>query len=241
MLSGEATWAGYNFVNDTASNFVVTDVLEHHGVITPEGLSGTTNNAANLLTSGYPLGAFSLLAGVRPLTGAPLEAVYQPAMAVFAGLAAHVADGDRPARRACARRPRWWRPASRSAGSCCTGTCSTVRSRRSCWSRCWPPASRSPACVAERRLELRTVVPVALVGLACVLVFSVAAGAYVLALAGATAVVVALSPERPSWAAVWRLVGVGCGRARGRPAADGRLHARLRVGARQPVLRRPAT
>ena len=61
--------------------------------------------------------------------------------------------------------------------------------------------------VVERRLDLRTVVPVAIVGLACVLVFSVAAGAYLVALAGATAVVVALSPERPAWAAVGRLVG----------------------------------
>ena len=88
VFSGEPTWAGYNFVNDTASNFVLADVLEHQGVAAPGGGSGTAANATNLLNRGYPLGAFSLLAGLRPLTGAPLEAVYQPVMAMVAGLGA---------------------------------------------------------------------------------------------------------------------------------------------------------
>jgi hypothetical protein len=88
-LSGHATFAGYDFVNDPSLNFIFTDMLEHGGLrvlaTEPSTTAGIQLAAAN---SGYPLGAFALLATLRPLSFAPLAAVYQPAIAAAAAAAA---------------------------------------------------------------------------------------------------------------------------------------------------------
>jgi hypothetical protein len=89
LLSGHWTWPGYNFVNDTAANFLFADLLEHHGLALPGQVDSATEVIQALPeTLGYPVGAHSLLATLRPLTGAPLAAVYQPAIGAVAGLAA---------------------------------------------------------------------------------------------------------------------------------------------------------
>jgi hypothetical protein len=89
ILSGHWTWPGYNFVNDTASNLVFADLLEHHGFTRPSAADSTTAAIQALPAGeGYPVGAHALLATVRPLTGAPLAAVYQPVVGAVAGLAA---------------------------------------------------------------------------------------------------------------------------------------------------------
>jgi hypothetical protein len=89
VLSGHWTWPGYDFVNDTASNLLFTDLLEHHGLALPNPIdSATARVQAQPEQLGYPVGAHALLATLRPLTGAPLAAVYQPAMGTVAGLAA---------------------------------------------------------------------------------------------------------------------------------------------------------
>ena len=175
---------------------MVTDVIEHNGVATPSGVSGTVASAANLLSSGYPLGAFSLLAGIRPLTGAPLDAVYQPVMATFAGLAAMALVDIGPARGL-----RTW--AAVAAATLSLGGVLLYRYalhgsiKEVLLVALLAGAVALSSVVVERRLELRTVVPVAVTGIAAVLVFSVAAGAYLAALAAAVLVVVVVSPGRP--------------------------------------------
>ena len=210
VFSGEPTWAGYNFVNDTASNFVLADVIEHNGVAAPGGGSGTAANAANLLNSGYPLGAFSLLAGLRPLTGAPLEAVYQPVMAMVAGLGAMSLTeiGRRAGLRA---------PGAALAATLAMGGVLLYRYvlhgaiKEVLLVVLLSTAVALAGVVVDRRLAVRSVIPVAVTALAAILVFSAAAGAYVLALGVATAAMVALAPDRPSWSEVGRLLAVGVG------------------------------
>ena len=206
-LSGEATWAGYNFVNDTATNFILTDLLEHHGAVASKDTSGAALTGAYLVGTGYPLGSFSLLAAVRPLTGVPLESVYQPLMSLLAALAAMSLTE-------IARRSGLRAVGATVAGALPMGGVLL-------YSYALHGALKEVALVAllatavalagvavERRLDLRLTALVVVVCLAMILVFSAAAGAYALALGLATLVVVAVSPHRPSLRHVGRLAGV---------------------------------
>ena len=88
-LTGHWTWPGYNFVNDTAPNFLYADLLSHQGMSLPAVVdSSTTVIQAAPINLGYPVGAHGLLATVQPLTGAALPAVYHPIIAAIAALAA---------------------------------------------------------------------------------------------------------------------------------------------------------
>ena len=88
-LTGHWTWAGYNFVNDTSSNFVWAELLARQGVSLPAVVDSTTASIeANSVTLGYPMGAHALLATLKPLTGASVPAIYQPVIAATAALAA---------------------------------------------------------------------------------------------------------------------------------------------------------
>lgn len=90
VLSGHWRWLGYNFVNDTAVNMVMIDHLAHHGVRFATGPDSTTKSLINgTLASQYPMGLHSLVASLRAVLGfLPLAAVYQPFIALAAGLAA---------------------------------------------------------------------------------------------------------------------------------------------------------
>jgi hypothetical protein len=89
VLTGHWTWPGYNFVNDTAPNFLYTDLLARQGMDLPSVVDSTTEVIqAAPINLGYPVGAHGLLATVQPLTGASLPAVYHPIIATVAGLAA---------------------------------------------------------------------------------------------------------------------------------------------------------
>ena len=90
LLSGHWTWSGYNFVNDTATNMLLVDHIAHHGIQPATGPASTAGALINgTLGSRYPMGIHSLLASVHGvLWFLPLEAVYQPFIAVLAGLAA---------------------------------------------------------------------------------------------------------------------------------------------------------
>ena len=72
-LTGHWTWPGYNFVNDTAPNFLFADLLSRQGMSLPTVVDSTTaaiqSTPVNL---GYPVGAHGLLATIQPLTGATL-------------------------------------------------------------------------------------------------------------------------------------------------------------------------
>ncbi len=88
-LTGHWTWPGYNFVNDTASNFLFADLLSRQGVSLPETVDSTTATIQSVpVNLGYPVGAHGLLATIQALSGAELAAVYHPLLSSVAALAA---------------------------------------------------------------------------------------------------------------------------------------------------------
>jgi hypothetical protein len=90
VLSGEWTWTGYNFVNDTATQMLLADHLAEHGVAAPEVAQPTTATEfvrVYFLTA-YPLGSHALLGTLGELVPAPLPALYQPYIALLAASAA---------------------------------------------------------------------------------------------------------------------------------------------------------
>jgi hypothetical protein len=95
VLSGEPTWAGYNFVNDTATQMVLADYLTQHGVAPPEGpqLSTAAEFVRGYLGADYPVGSHALLGTLDEIVPGSLPSIYQPYIAVLAASAA-VALGD---------------------------------------------------------------------------------------------------------------------------------------------------
>ncbi|MDX6650830.1 MAG: hypothetical protein QOJ97_2781 [Solirubrobacteraceae bacterium] len=89
LVSGAVSWTGYNFVNDTAVQFVLVDWLQDHGP-TYEALSQGITNVTLLtyLPSGYPLGSHELLATLDTIVRVPVEAAYQPFIAILGAAAA---------------------------------------------------------------------------------------------------------------------------------------------------------
>jgi hypothetical protein len=90
VLSGHWTWPGYNFVNDTSVQLLLAEWLPEHGrMMPPEPLVSTPLDVLRTyISGGYPLGSHALLAVAGGLIPVPLEALYQPFIAAFAGLAA---------------------------------------------------------------------------------------------------------------------------------------------------------
>ena len=94
VLAGGWTWTGYNFVNDTAVQFLLADHLGDHGAAMPPGppdsdpVSSGLEHIRIYLITAYPLGIHALLATLDPLVPAPLAAIYQPVIASAAALAA---------------------------------------------------------------------------------------------------------------------------------------------------------
>jgi hypothetical protein len=84
-LSGSWTWAGYNYTNDPANTMTATAWIIGHGFDQPLANSSTSAVVAGgYIEQGYPLGAHLLMGTVRPLTGVPLMAIYQPFIAFVA-------------------------------------------------------------------------------------------------------------------------------------------------------------
>jgi hypothetical protein len=89
VLSGHWTWLGYNFVNDTATNFALIDHLVHHGLAMEHGEPSTRLAIVNgSLAQRYPVGVHGLVGAFDWLVPAPLEAIYQPFIATLAAFAA---------------------------------------------------------------------------------------------------------------------------------------------------------
>ena len=203
-LSGDPGWAGYNFVNDTAANFVLIDYLEHTGASAPTEVSATSQVASYLATSGYPIGSHAVAAAIRPLVGAPVDELYQPLLAIVGALTAmSLAD---IARRAGLR------PVSAGfAAVIATGGVLLYRYAQHgaikelvLTALCAAAAGLAVVAV-ERRLPVRMVGLIAVCCLAMVFSYSAAAGAYALGLGLAGAIAVWVSPEKPSWRHVRRL------------------------------------
>jgi hypothetical protein len=212
MLSGHATWSGYNFVNDTAANFILADLLVHHGATAPGAGSGTAQTATYLATSGYPIGSYSVLATLAPLTGAPIHAVFQPLLSAFAALAAM--SLTEVARRAGLRPAAAAMAAAIALGGVLLYRYTLHGAIKEIALVALLATSAALAAVAlERRLDVRSVALVAVGCLATVLVFSAAAGAYALALGVALLAAALLSPNRPSGRHLARLAAVAAGAA----------------------------
>ena len=90
VLSGHWTWLGYNFVNDTAVNLVMTDHVARHGVRLFDDVAPSTTASiiGGTLSTSYPMGIHALLATVSAYVPAPLEALYQPFIAALAAMTA---------------------------------------------------------------------------------------------------------------------------------------------------------
>lgn len=91
LLSGGWTWSGYNFLNDTAVQFLLIDHLKDAGVDAaslPDTTGGDVVGA--YLGSGYPLGTHAFAATLSGLLGSGPEVIYQAyvsSMAALAGMA----------------------------------------------------------------------------------------------------------------------------------------------------------
>lgn len=85
LLSGEATFAGYTVLGDTAIQFVVVDRMMEHGR-SLSGLADSSYRAAlnGYFGSGYPMGSQVAVGAVRPLSGLDIAWVYQPYLAFIA-------------------------------------------------------------------------------------------------------------------------------------------------------------
>jgi hypothetical protein len=85
VLSGEATYAGYLTLDDTATLFAMTDRMLDEGR-TLDGLAPSTYEAtlSTSLMVGYPLGSLLPLGIGARLTGQDLAWVFQPYLAVLA-------------------------------------------------------------------------------------------------------------------------------------------------------------
>jgi hypothetical protein len=87
VLSGGWTWTGYNFVNDTAFQFLLADWVGGHGVPYDEQLRSTTSETVRVyLATRYPVGAHVHLATFSAITRAPVEVLYQPYIASLVAL-----------------------------------------------------------------------------------------------------------------------------------------------------------
>src|SRR5919107_1515325 len=93
VLAGGWTWTGYNFVNDTAVQFILADHVADAGMSDPVGppdtepYSTTTEHVRAYFSTGYPIGSHGLLVVMSTLTGVPLEAAYNPFLAFLMSLA----------------------------------------------------------------------------------------------------------------------------------------------------------
>jgi hypothetical protein len=91
LLTGHWTWSGYNFLNDTATQFVLIAHLKAHGMASIGGLvprSTTTEFVQTYLQTAYPLGAQAHLATLSGLLHTGPEVLYQGYLAALAGVTA---------------------------------------------------------------------------------------------------------------------------------------------------------
>lgn len=89
LLSGGWTWSGYNFLNDTAVQFLLISHLKVAG-LSAAGLPATTGGTelSHYLGSGYPLGAHAYAATLGGLLRAPVEVIYDAYLAAMAAVGA---------------------------------------------------------------------------------------------------------------------------------------------------------
>jgi hypothetical protein len=88
VLTGHWTWNGYNFLNDTAVQFLLADELKHHGVAHLSDAQSTRSEVIRTyIDTGYPLGTHAHVAGLATLLGAGVDVIYQSYIAMLAATA----------------------------------------------------------------------------------------------------------------------------------------------------------
>ena len=77
-LTGNWTWTGYNFVNDTAFQLILADWIQHHGIPYAAQPRSTTSEVVRVyLLTAYPIGSHAHFGTLASIARAPLEVVYQ--------------------------------------------------------------------------------------------------------------------------------------------------------------------
>src|SRR5256885_15579605 len=69
VLTGQATFLGYFFLDDTSVHFAIVDQLASHGHDLGAPPSPLEATVGGYMSTGYPVGAHAGLAAVRPLVG----------------------------------------------------------------------------------------------------------------------------------------------------------------------------
>lgn len=88
LLTGSWTWAGYNFLNDTAVQFLLIDHLKTGADLTTMPLTTGKQVTSAYLSTGYPLGAHAYAATLSGLLDVGPEVIYQAYLAAMAAIAA---------------------------------------------------------------------------------------------------------------------------------------------------------
>lgn len=89
LMTGNWTWSGYNFLNDTAVQFLLIEHLQNSGLGTeslPPSTGGVVLRA--YLNTGYPIGTHAYAATLSGLLGSGPEVIYQGLVSSMAALAA---------------------------------------------------------------------------------------------------------------------------------------------------------
>lgn len=89
VLSGDATFLGYNLLGDTAAHFVLVDYVSEFGRM-EHALPASTfaSTIDGYVDKSYPLGSHELLAALRAVFDVEVARIYQPFLAVSVALAA---------------------------------------------------------------------------------------------------------------------------------------------------------
>ncbi len=88
LLTGNWTWSGYNFLNDTAVQFLLIDHLKTAADLTAGSVTTGQQVTSSYLDTGYPVGSHALAATLSGLMGVGPEVIYQAYLAAMAAIAA---------------------------------------------------------------------------------------------------------------------------------------------------------
>jgi hypothetical protein len=187
VISGGWTWYGYNFLNDTAVQFLLADELKHHGAVLLDGaLSTRSESIRTYLGSGYPLATHAHLATLATLLGAGVDVAYQGYIATLMCVAAVALTGIA---RESGLTP--WRAASAGALTLCASLIYHYALQGSIKEIGAFAALASATLLGLELLRadkpVRAVVPVGVAAAAMVGAFSTAAAPYLLVLAAGLA------------------------------------------------------
>jgi len=88
LLTGHWTWTGYNFLNDTTYQFLLTDWIRSAADMPAAGVSTGDNAIRAYLATDYPIGAHAQLATLTAALKLPVEVGYQAYLAACAAVGA---------------------------------------------------------------------------------------------------------------------------------------------------------